>query len=108
VAWESLCDRVSRGMQCPGLGTLHPTRRPHCGNKEALDVPHSIPQSVLDKADRVVVLPSVLKFANRDYRQPWPPNSYDRAREVDTQRHWKTVLLLAMSCISPCAVAQQG
>jgi outer membrane protein OmpA-like peptidoglycan-associated protein len=99
---------VSRGMQCPGLGTLHPTRRPHCGNKEALDVPDSIPQSVLDKADRVVVLPSVLKFANRDYRQPWPPNSHDRAREVDMQRHWKTVLLLAMSCISPCAVAQQA
>jgi outer membrane protein OmpA-like peptidoglycan-associated protein len=24
------------------------------------------------------------------------------------QRHWKTVLLLAMSCISPCAVAQQA
>jgi len=95
-------------MQCPGLGTLHPTRCPHCGNKEALDVPDSIPQSVLDKADRVVVLPSVLKFANRDYRQPWPPNSYDRAREVDMQRHWKTVLLLAMSCISPCAVAQQA
>jgi hypothetical protein len=23
-------------------------------------------------------------------------------------RHWKTVLLLAMSCISPCAVAQQA
>jgi outer membrane protein OmpA-like peptidoglycan-associated protein len=95
-------------MQCPGLGTLHPTRRPHCGNKEALDVPDSIPQSVLDKADRVVVLPSVLKFANRDYLQPWPPNSHDRAREVDMQRHWKTVLLLAMSCISPCAVAQQA
>ena len=31
--------------------------------KEILDAPDSIPQSVLDKADCVVVLPSVLKFA---------------------------------------------
>ncbi len=31
--------------------------------KEILDAPDSIPQSVLDKADCVVILPSVLKFA---------------------------------------------
>jgi lipid-binding SYLF domain-containing protein len=31
--------------------------------KEILDAPDSIPQSVLDKADCIVVLPSVLKFA---------------------------------------------
>ena len=31
--------------------------------KEILDAPDSIPQSVLDKADCVVVLPSVVKFA---------------------------------------------
>src|ERR1700728_3263741 len=31
--------------------------------KEIMDIPDSIPQSVLDKADCVVVLPSVLKFA---------------------------------------------
>src|SRR5438034_9772624 len=31
--------------------------------KEILNAPDSIPQSVLDKADCVVVLPSVLKFA---------------------------------------------
>jgi lipid-binding SYLF domain-containing protein len=31
--------------------------------KEILDAPESIPQSVLDKADCVVILPSVLKFA---------------------------------------------
>ena len=33
--------------------------------KEILDAPDSIPQSVLDKADCVVILPSVLKFAIR-------------------------------------------
>jgi lipid-binding SYLF domain-containing protein len=31
--------------------------------KEILDVPDDVPQSVIDKADCVVVLPSVLKFA---------------------------------------------
>src|ERR1700746_3564464 len=31
--------------------------------KEILNAPDSIPQSVLDKADCVVILPSVLKFA---------------------------------------------
>src|ERR1700724_3700085 len=31
--------------------------------KEILDAPDSIPQGVLDKADCVVILPSVLKFA---------------------------------------------
>ena len=31
--------------------------------KESLAAPDSIPQSVLDKADCVVVLPSVVKFA---------------------------------------------
>lgn len=31
--------------------------------KEILDIPDDIPQSVIDKADCVVVLPSVLKFA---------------------------------------------
>src|SRR5208283_4117455 len=31
--------------------------------KEILDAPDSIPQSVLDKADCIVILPSVLKFA---------------------------------------------
>jgi lipid-binding SYLF domain-containing protein len=31
--------------------------------KEILGAPDSIPQSVLDKADCVVILPSVLKFA---------------------------------------------
>jgi lipid-binding SYLF domain-containing protein len=31
--------------------------------KEILDVPDNVPQSVIDKADCVVVLPSVLKFA---------------------------------------------
>jgi lipid-binding SYLF domain-containing protein len=31
--------------------------------KEILDIPDNIPQSVLDKADCVVVLPTVLKFA---------------------------------------------
>src|SRR6202167_3408697 len=31
--------------------------------KEIMDIPDDIPQSVLDKADCVVVLPSVLKFA---------------------------------------------
>src|SRR5260370_26345769 len=31
--------------------------------KEILDAPDSIPQDVLDKADCVVILPSVLKFA---------------------------------------------
>ncbi|HEY2456159.1 MAG TPA: hypothetical protein VGI13_02570, partial [Candidatus Acidoferrum sp.] len=31
--------------------------------KEILAAPDSIPQSVLDKADCVVILPSVLKFA---------------------------------------------
>ena len=31
--------------------------------KEIIDIPDDIPQSVLDKADCVVVLPSVLKFA---------------------------------------------
>ena len=31
--------------------------------KEILNAPDSIPQSVLDKADSVVILPSVLKFA---------------------------------------------
>src|SRR5277367_2916946 len=31
--------------------------------KEIMDIPDNIPQSVIDKADCVVVLPSVLKFA---------------------------------------------
>jgi SH3 domain-containing YSC84-like protein 1 len=31
--------------------------------KEILNAPDSIPQSVLDKADCVVILPSVMKFA---------------------------------------------
>src|SRR5271170_2715816 len=31
--------------------------------KEILDAPDSIPQSILDKADCIVILPSVLKFA---------------------------------------------
>ena len=31
--------------------------------KEIMDIPDDIPQSVIDKADCVVVLPSVLKFA---------------------------------------------
>src|SRR5690242_14321982 len=31
--------------------------------KEIIDIPDDIPQSVIDKADCVVVLPSVLKFA---------------------------------------------
>src|SRR5277367_5211211 len=31
--------------------------------KEIMDIPDNIPQSVLDKADCVVILPSVLKFA---------------------------------------------
>jgi outer membrane protein OmpA-like peptidoglycan-associated protein len=34
-------------------------------------------------------------------------NPHQRARDVDTQRHWRAVLLLAVLCISPCAVAQQ-
>jgi len=54
---------------------------------EILNIPDNIPQSVLDKADCVVVLPSVLKFAigiggsygrgvmtcrrHRDFRGPW-------------------------------------
>ncbi len=55
--------------------------------KEILDAPDSIPQSVLDRADCVVILPSVLKFAvgiggsygrgvmtcrgGKDFRGPW-------------------------------------
>jgi SH3 domain-containing YSC84-like protein 1 len=55
--------------------------------KEILDAPDSIPQSVLDKADCVVILPSVLKFAvgiggsygrgvmtcrsGKDFKGPW-------------------------------------
>lgn len=55
--------------------------------QEILDAPDSIPQSVLDKADCVVILPSVLKFAigfggsygrgvmtcrgGADFRGPW-------------------------------------
>src|SRR5712692_9403277 len=31
--------------------------------KEILDIPDDVPQDVIDKADCVVVLPSVLKFA---------------------------------------------
>jgi SH3 domain-containing YSC84-like protein 1 len=31
--------------------------------KEIMDIPDDIPQSVIDKADCVVVLPSVVKFA---------------------------------------------
>ena len=31
--------------------------------KETLNIPDDIPQSIIDKADCVVVLPSVLKFA---------------------------------------------
>src|ERR1700746_1036358 len=55
--------------------------------KEILNAPDSIPQSVLDKADCVAILPSVLKFAigiggsygrgvmtcrgGSDFRGPW-------------------------------------
>jgi lipid-binding SYLF domain-containing protein len=57
--------------------------------KEILDAPDSIPQDVLDKADCVVILPSVLKFAigiggsygrgvmtcraGSNFRGPWGP-----------------------------------
>jgi lipid-binding SYLF domain-containing protein len=57
--------------------------------KEILDAPDSIPQGVLDKADCVVILPSVLKFAigfggsygrgvmtcrgGEDFNGPWGP-----------------------------------
>lgn len=57
--------------------------------KEILDVPDDVPQAVIDKADCVVVLPSVLKFAigvggsygrgvmtcrgGKDFRGPWGP-----------------------------------
>jgi lipid-binding SYLF domain-containing protein len=57
--------------------------------KEILDVPDNVPQSVIDKADCVVVLPSVLKFAigvggsygrgvmtcrrGKDFRGSWGP-----------------------------------
>ena len=59
--------------------------------KEILNAPDSIPQSVLDKADCVVILPSVLKFAigfggsygrgvmtcrgGKDFRGHWGPPS---------------------------------
>src|ERR1700680_1061549 len=55
--------------------------------KEIMDIPDNIPQSVIDKADCVVVLPSVVKFAigiggsygrgvmtcrgGKDFRGPW-------------------------------------
>ena len=57
--------------------------------KEILNIPDDIPQSVIDKADCVVVLPSVLKFAfgfggsygrgvmtcrgGEDFKGPWGP-----------------------------------
>ena len=57
--------------------------------QEILNIPDDIPQSVIDKADCVVVLPSVLKFAigiggsygrgvmtcrgGKDFRGPWGP-----------------------------------
>jgi len=57
--------------------------------QEILDIPDDIPQSVIDKADCVVVLPSVLKFAfgvggsygrgvmtcrsGEDFKGPWGP-----------------------------------
>jgi len=40
--------------------------------QEILNIPDDIPQSVIDKADCVVVLPSVLKFAIRNWRKLRP------------------------------------
>src|SRR6202048_287361 len=71
--------------------TKEDDRLKNCGNvlKEILDVPDNIPQDLLDKADCVVVFPSVLKAAfivggsygrgamscrkGEDFRGPWGP-----------------------------------
>jgi lipid-binding SYLF domain-containing protein len=74
-------------------------RLQNCGTvlKEILNVPDDIPQDLLDKADCVVVFPSVLKAAfifgasygrgskscltGEDFSGPWgAPTSYSRAR----------------------------
>ena len=49
----------------PALPTKKPTGLENAGEvmKEIIDIPDDIPQSLLDKADCVIVIPSVLKAA---------------------------------------------
>lgn len=70
--------------------------------REILDIPDDIPQSVIDKADCVVVLPSVIKFAfgfggsygrgvmtcrgGEDFKGPWgPPTMMALEGRAETQ-----------------------
>ncbi len=39
--------------------------------KEIMNIPDNVPQDVIDKADCVVVLPSVTQICLRDWRQLW-------------------------------------
>ncbi len=63
--------------------------------QEILNAPDSIPQSVLNKANCVVILPSVLKFCHRHRRQLRARRD-DLPRRQDFHGPWGAPTMMAL------------